>query len=106
MPSKQTVQKALSVHALGALSSLFLGIFLFVGFLYFPKEQPAPAAAVTAFPPTLHIEDSSILAKSAVIYDPATGKILYGKNADVTMPLASITKLMTAQVALSNIPTS
>ncbi len=34
-------------------------------------------------------------AKSAVVMDYATGKVLFAKNADVRLPMASITKIMT-----------
>jgi len=36
----------------------------------------------------------------AAVFDPATGTLLYAKNADVPAPIASITKLMTAMVVL------
>ena len=35
-----------------------------------------------------------------VVFDPASGRTLYAKNADQAMPIASITKLMTAMVVL------
>ncbi len=37
---------------------------------------------------------------SAVVFDPATGHVLYAKNADHVAPIASITKIMTAMVVL------
>jgi len=37
---------------------------------------------------------------SAIIVDQKTGRTLFGKNADARMPIASITKLMTAMVVL------
>lgn len=36
----------------------------------------------------------------AVVYDAQTGQVLYAKNANNTVPIASITKLMTAMVVL------
>ena len=35
-----------------------------------------------------------------MVFDPASGRTLYAKNADQAMPIASITKLMTAMVVL------
>ena len=35
-----------------------------------------------------------------MVFDPLTGRALYAKNADAPMPIASITKLMTAMVVL------
>jgi D-alanyl-D-alanine carboxypeptidase len=39
-----------------------------------------------------------ISAKAAVLYEPVTGEILYEKNADARLPMASTTKIMTAIV--------
>ncbi len=41
-----------------------------------------------------------VSAKSAVVLEYATGKVLYAKDADVRLPMASTTKIMTALVAL------
>jgi len=43
-------------------------------------------------------------ARSAIVVDPATGAILYEKNAEATVPIASITKLMTVMVFLEGKP--
>ena len=37
---------------------------------------------------------------SAIVIDDKSGEVLYGKNADSVLPIASITKLMTAMVVL------
>jgi len=37
---------------------------------------------------------------SAIVVDQKTGRTLFGKNTDARMPIASITKLMTAMVVL------
>ncbi len=41
-------------------------------------------------------------AKSAILYDVDYGKILYEKNADERLPIASTTKIMTAILAIEN----
>jgi serine-type D-Ala-D-Ala endopeptidase (penicillin-binding protein 7) len=48
--------------------------------------------------------DVKITAKSAMAVDVKSGKILYKKNPDEILPLASITKLMTALVFLDHNP--
>ncbi len=45
-------------------------------------------------------EEPSVSAKSAVVYEYGTGKVIFSKNADTRMPMASTTKIMTALVAL------
>ena len=45
-----------------------------------------------------------ISAASAITVDAASGKILYQKNPEQILPLASITKLMTAIIFLENNP--
>ncbi|MFA5676483.1 MAG: D-alanyl-D-alanine carboxypeptidase family protein [Christensenellales bacterium] len=47
-------------------------------------------------------ENISISAKSAVLIEASTGRLLYEKNAFEKMPMASTTKIMTAIVALEH----
>ena len=47
-------------------------------------------------------EGVSVSAKSAVVIEANTGRILYQKNAHEKMPMASTTKIMTAIVAIEN----
>ena len=51
---------------------------------------------------TKHSKGFGLSARSAVLYQPETKAFLYEKNADVRMPMASTTKIMTALVALEN----
>ena len=44
-----------------------------------------------------------ILSSSAAIIDADTGKVLFEQNADTRLPIASLTKIMTALVVLQNI---
>ena len=51
------------------------------------------------------IRDSSVRkialrSSSALVQDAGTGEVVFGKNADAVVPIASITKLMTAMVTL------
>ncbi len=48
--------------------------------------------------PTI-FSDVSLRAKSAIVWDVSEQRVLFNKNADDQLPLASITKLMTALVA-------
>ena len=45
-----------------------------------------------------------VWARNAIVLDPATGQVLYQKNADAAAPCASLTKLMTTLVVLEQQP--
>lgn len=47
---------------------------------------------------------TSLSSRSAVLYEPTSGRFLYEKQADVCLPMASTTKLMTALVAAEFLP--
>ena len=62
-----------------------------------PRDRISKAALLSE----VNKDGDPILASSGVlVLDPATGHTLYSKNADLTTPIASITKLMTAMVVL------
>ncbi len=48
------------------------------------------------------IEELQLYAQSAVLMDARSGRVLYSKNADEVMAMASTTKIMTCIVALEN----
>ncbi len=81
------------------LASGVLALFLFIPLA---PEAVTPVAVVTetdsdAF---AHL---SIEATAAIVYDLATGEVLYAKNADAQLPLASLTKLLTVYAALAQL---
>ena len=47
------------------------------------------------------LDPSRLEARAAVLYDVGSGRVLYQKNANEALPLASLTKLMAAQTVLS-----
>lgn len=49
-----------------------------------------------------HREDLNLYARSAVLTDAATGRILYGKSADTPMANASTTKILTCLLAIES----
>lgn len=67
---------------------------------YGTQQDLAAIGAAEVYPRAFLLDSSSLIAKSAIVYDPANGTILFEKNADVSLPLASLTKLMTASVVL------
>ena len=93
---------------------LIVGLIVirFVGGLAF-AEQKAPTTAVleksvrvattTAHNP---FETIDIQGAAAFVFDVRTGETFYTKNADAQLPLASLTKLMTAMIALETLPSN
>lgn len=59
-------------------------------------------AAETAQDTVREPEETQLYAKSAVLLDAQTGRVLYEKNGYEMMPMASTTKIMTCIVALEN----
>ncbi|MCU0896550.1 MAG: D-alanyl-D-alanine endopeptidase [Burkholderiales bacterium] len=60
------------------------------------------AAVATVSTGTAHAAGDDLRLKSSavLVMDEQTGEVLYGKNTDAVVPIASITKLMTAMVTL------
>jgi len=71
------------------------GAMLVFLLMFLPQPvHPEPAVAVLPEPVDAY-KDVLIEAKAAVVYDLVTGEVLYAKNADAQLPLASLTKLLT-----------
>jgi D-alanyl-D-alanine endopeptidase (penicillin-binding protein 7) len=69
-------------------------------------DAPEPAAATAAAPaapaeiPPAQQLRLPVNAKHVVVIDDATGQVLMARNADAVVPIASLTKLLTAMVVL------
>ena len=72
-------------------------VFLTVLIVLFGPWFQAPIGAQPLRPPDLS-------AKSAVVIDSQNGGILYSKNANLKLPPASTTKVMTALIAIEKLP--
>ncbi|HEX6156486.1 MAG TPA: D-alanyl-D-alanine endopeptidase [Burkholderiales bacterium] len=70
-----------------AMCALFFVLALSVGF-------------AQAGEPRAEIRKIALRSSSALVQDAETGEVVYGKNAEAVVPIASITKLMTAMVVL------
>lgn len=62
------------------------------------KKRPRVRRRARRAPP------GGVYSRSAVVVDPYTGQVLYQKNAERAVPIASLTKLMTALVFLDQKP--
>lgn len=89
-----------SISSVLLMSALFMyGEYAFT--LVDAKRNDESAAAIaTAYKPRHDYFKNIVLeARAAYVYDLSTGKVIYQHNAEVPLPLASITKAMTAIVA-------
>ena len=60
-------------------------------------------ALLLPFPITAHASGvPSVSAKSAILIESETGKVIYSKSSEVRLPMASTTKIMTAIVAIES----
>ncbi len=93
----------------GKFESIAFGTLLVAGsilsvqtFFPFPAETPLePVIAKIPFQIPLALE-----AKAAYVIDVVSGEVLYAQNATTSLPLASVTKLMTALTAYEQVPLS
>lgn len=71
---------------------------------FFNKVLPKNASASEFWEPTMKQAPGNIplelTAVSAISYDTTTNTVLYSKNVDSRLPIASLTKIMTAVIAL------
>jgi len=65
-------------------------------------NMPARGSQVAAVSLSLPVDPHAIQATAAIVLDLNTGKIIFQKDAQEALPLASLTKLMTLQSALSD----
>ncbi len=89
--------------ARGAYTGIFLFSLMLVG-AYFQKQEKIVVTNVQAATPILSsvlINPVELEAKAAIVYDARTSRILFEKNANQSLPLASLTKIMTAEAILS-----
>jgi D-alanyl-D-alanine carboxypeptidase (penicillin-binding protein 5/6) len=81
---------------------LLTGIALLVA-IYYPRyrNQPPPTPSETTNRTFSFPVDISLHARSAVVLDYDTGRVLLARNAEEPLPLASLTKLMTMDIVES-----
>ena len=77
-----------------------------------PAPGPVTLAAKTTVAPAAtrrrrarrRLPPDGVFSRNAILLDPATGEVLFEKNSSRSVPIASITKLMTAMVFLEQQP--
>lgn len=83
--------------ASAAIAALVLVVGAFGAGVWWTTPK-APATAVR----TLTLAPGALEARAAILYDLNTGQVLYQKDAQEPLPLASLTKLMTAAAVLGS----
>lgn len=84
--------------------ALLIGSAVLAIFLFMPLAPTASKAEQTEVAATDPLFDAVPLeAKAATVYDLTTKEVLFAKNADAQLPLASLTKLLTVYAALSQL---
>lgn len=83
------------------LFSLFLAV-LTCSAIVLPSFAHAAQTTESTAEDSAQADVSTITAGSAIVADLNTGKVLYKKNADAKLYPASLTKIMTAMIALDN----
>ncbi len=84
---------------------------ILAAFLFIPTGEIASQEAAAVVPieePVAPAPDAyasvPLTAQAAIVYDLATGEVLYGKNIDAQLPLASLTKLLAVYTAVTTLP--
>lgn len=75
--------------------------------LFFIGPRPTSPSAAVVVDARQKVDSYSavpIEAKAAIVYDLVTHEVLYKKNAEVQLPLASLTKILTVYSALAALP--
>ncbi|WP_232463385.1 D-alanyl-D-alanine carboxypeptidase family protein [Tumebacillus avium] len=91
--------KRKSLAAAAALAMLFMTVQPAAA-----NHDPKSSAFLEAIPAShsLYAEEVSVSAHSAAVIDVQTGRVLYEKNGDEKMLIASLTKIITAIVAIES----
>ncbi len=91
-----------NVYALAGALALIVGSFGSGVYLSVSANSASMSASVAETRAlNVQLEPSKPAAKAAALYDIKTGVVLYQKNANEQLPLASLTKLMAVEVVLS-----
>lgn len=85
--------------------AVVLALFLSVqGSLPSSISTETLASTASSSPVSNPFDSVKLEAKAAIVFDPQTNRLLFAKNATTSLPLASVTKVMTATVAMSLVP--
>lgn len=100
MPTKEQLLRrpVITISLAVGVCAIFLAL---ISLLLVEKKHPQEEVTIVSKKAFLAPE---IEAEAAYVFDAKTGEVLFASNAEQQLPLASITKLMTALVAVETIP--
>jgi D-alanyl-D-alanine carboxypeptidase len=107
LPIAERLTKTQSYIVLGALAIAVVFASAGISELVSARSSQKPVAATeeVVIPQTLPDFPQTIVeARAAVVFDIKENKVLFSKNAEAQLPLASLTKIMTAYTALELLP--
>ena len=84
---------------LGIILIVLIAFSFIAGNMVKREDESVPSMVVTNY-----FENLDLKAKAIYVYDVRTNKVLFSRNADTRMALASLTKVMTAVVAMDIAP--
>lgn len=101
-----TITEGISKKLLVLNAFLFVGVIFIIVLIYgtvrqSSEQNTSPADSIIA---SSAFSDLEINSSSAYVFDVIANKAIFKKDEFVQMPLASITKLMTALVAIESVP--
>ncbi len=96
-------KKALTAQLLLAVAVLCIGVGIGGESALRNDVSPTNETVETVTRRATSYDTVTISAQSAIVMDARTGELLYAKNANQQLPLASLTKLMTALAAMAKI---
>lgn len=103
MPNLKLLTNKFEIRIFSVLGAILVGLLTFSFVLGTQVQRgnvSSPAKVVVADP----FDKVEIVARAAYVYDVRNNQMLYAKNQNDRMPLASLTKIMTAVVALEIVP--
>lgn len=83
----------------GGLASLVL--LLGLSLMYWQPTTGPLVIKKEEWPTRVALDPKRLTARAAIVYDVTSNRVLYAKNADESLPLASLTKLLAAQAVLA-----
>ncbi len=102
-PNEKTLKfirgSTIGVAIFGLVSVIVLGSLYLNGLMELQKREEDFQNRISGFLNPFYLAENKILAKSAFVVDEESGIVLYAKNENEVLPIASLTKIMATLVS-------